>query len=479
MFSRALAFRGTELYSDEAYYWLWSLRPAAGYFDHPPLVAWLIAASAPLVPHELGVRLPFLVCGALTVIFAALLAGELAGGEATSPCRASLGAAEIGRAESAGRAPIYAALLTAAAPLMNLLGGLALPDAPVAAAYTASLWLLARARGSRWLWTGMAIGFALLAKYTSALLAPTLLLLVAWDGDLRRQLRTPWPWLGALVALTLFAPCLAWNARHGFVSLRFQLNHGFGGSATKDSILEYLAGLFAGPGPVALPLGILLLAHARTSAEKRVAAGALLPLVVTTWSALHGRVEANWTALSHPAICAAAAVWLSRARTSVARALVSASVALAGALLATFAVEQHHPRLLSGTAAIERFHGWRTMADDAHKIFDAVCPQVGCDPADPFLVAVSYQYAAELAYYGGFRRLGGVVERPSQLDLWGERPAPGEPVLFIGAGRPEDGHFRGIDAEGRGATWVKSIAYQGITLRDLAVTPFSRSASSR
>src|SRR5574342_803708 len=43
---RAFAFRGLDLYTDEAYYWLWSTRPAAGYFDHPPMVAWLVALSS-------------------------------------------------------------------------------------------------------------------------------------------------------------------------------------------------------------------------------------------------------------------------------------------------------------------------------------------------------------------------------------------------------------------------------------------------
>ena len=28
------------LLADEAYYWVWSLRPALGYFDQPPLWAW-------------------------------------------------------------------------------------------------------------------------------------------------------------------------------------------------------------------------------------------------------------------------------------------------------------------------------------------------------------------------------------------------------------------------------------------------------
>ena len=38
---------------------------------------------------------------------------------------------------------------------------------------------------------------------------------------LRDTLRTRWPWLGALVALVLVAPNLAWQASHGFISLEF------------------------------------------------------------------------------------------------------------------------------------------------------------------------------------------------------------------------------------------------------------------
>ena len=452
---RVAAFSGTELYSDEAYYWLWSLRPAGGYFDHPPLVAWLIAASAWLVPGELGVRLLFLAAGGLTVAFAALLAAELS---------------------DDARAPMFAALLAAAAPLMNLVGGMALPDAPVAAAYTAALWLLARARGTRWLWAGVAVGVALLAKYTAALLAPALLLLVVWDGELRRELRTPWPWLGAAVAVALFAPCLLWNARHDWISIRFQLGHGFARNATLDSVLEYAGGQIAGPGPVPLALGILFLARPRTSAEKRVAAGALLPFAVTTWSALRGKVEANWPALAYPALAAAAGASLARVRPGAARALVGASVALAVALLALFGVEQRHPRLLAGTAAIERFHGWRSLAGQARALARAGCEEVGCDPAHPFLITANYQYAAELAYYGGFRRLGPAVERASQLDVWGERPALGEPFLFMGFDGVGRDFRRAFRAGGERSTERASFEYGGERLRDLSVTPFARFA---
>ena len=42
---------------DETYYWLWSRVPAAGYFDHPPMVAWWIWASTALFgDNAFGVR---------------------------------------------------------------------------------------------------------------------------------------------------------------------------------------------------------------------------------------------------------------------------------------------------------------------------------------------------------------------------------------------------------------------------------------
>jgi hypothetical protein len=33
------------LFPDEAYYWEWSRRLAGGYFDHPPVIAWLVRAA--------------------------------------------------------------------------------------------------------------------------------------------------------------------------------------------------------------------------------------------------------------------------------------------------------------------------------------------------------------------------------------------------------------------------------------------------
>src|SRR2546423_11145477 len=46
-----------ELAPDEALYWVWSHHLAAGYLDHPPMIAYLIALSTKILGStELGVR---------------------------------------------------------------------------------------------------------------------------------------------------------------------------------------------------------------------------------------------------------------------------------------------------------------------------------------------------------------------------------------------------------------------------------------
>src|SRR5262245_63835401 len=48
---------------DEAYYWLWSKHLAAGYLDHPPMIAWIIRASILIFGDTaFGIRfVPFLL----------------------------------------------------------------------------------------------------------------------------------------------------------------------------------------------------------------------------------------------------------------------------------------------------------------------------------------------------------------------------------------------------------------------------------
>lgn len=64
-----------DLTDTEAYYWTWSLKPDFGYFDHPPMLSWVIAGFTSLFGHSsFVIRLPALIGKLITcAIFIYLL----------------------------------------------------------------------------------------------------------------------------------------------------------------------------------------------------------------------------------------------------------------------------------------------------------------------------------------------------------------------------------------------------------------------
>jgi Dolichyl-phosphate-mannose-protein mannosyltransferase len=63
---RGLVAAATNLSDDEAYYRLRALAPALSYFDHPPMVAWMIAAGRGLLgDNPLGIRAATVLTGLL------------------------------------------------------------------------------------------------------------------------------------------------------------------------------------------------------------------------------------------------------------------------------------------------------------------------------------------------------------------------------------------------------------------------------
>ena len=193
----------TGIVEDEAYYWTWSQRLAAGYYDHPPGIAWAIALSARLLgATSLGVRAGPILLG-------------------------SLGVAALARY---AKDPVLFVLLVGSIPLFTLGGVLATPDAPMLAGWALAL---SGALGNRWWIAGLGAGIAGLSKYTGWGLWP--LLFLAAPGRWRDMIP------GFLLTVVVLAPNLLWNAGHDWVSVRFQLNHGLGGEGATSH---------AAPGPL-------------------------------------------------------------------------------------------------------------------------------------------------------------------------------------------------------------------------------------
>ena len=322
---RVLAAWLTPVAQDEAYYYDWARALAWGYFDHPPGVA-LLGLGAQLDPGSpLAARLGTLLVSTLTL----------------------LALWRLYHACGIRRQLLSLSLLLAAATFPGLASGvLTTPDTVLAlfwiVALHQALAALPRAVGVqrwRWLGAGAATGLGLLGKYTMVIIGPVFLIaLLAVD---RRALRTPWPYLGGLLALLLFLPNLIWNAQHDWLTLRFQFGHGFvtdtgALSLPVDALLgadapragehanaealeagEQLTGvgsfilvqlLFWGvPLLVALAAPFTGDRWRRSFAELRdglsmparvlLAAAALVPLVLVGVIAARGSVEANWAAL--------------------------------------------------------------------------------------------------------------------------------------------------------------------------------------
>jgi 4-amino-4-deoxy-L-arabinose transferase-like glycosyltransferase len=299
---RVIVAANLHLTEDEAYYRLWSMAPAFGYYDHPPMIAWWIwlgrwiAGDTPL-----GVRLMPIAASAL----ASLLVFDIA---------RLIGAAQA----DARRAGVW----YNAMPLVAAGGFLAVPDAPAALFWVLTLWCaLKAARGGLtgwWVAAGLMAGLTALSKYSALFLAPGIVLWLAWRPSTRRLLRTPGPWLAAAIAIAVFGLNIAWNADHRWLTFAKQ----FGRIAPSHFAPGHLATFLAAQVLLINPLIAMFLARGLASPRTKTL---LTPLIATSAPfiayllvhSLHDSVQAHWPAPVYPAlaICAAVAAGeVSRAR---------------------------------------------------------------------------------------------------------------------------------------------------------------------
>jgi 4-amino-4-deoxy-L-arabinose transferase-like glycosyltransferase len=253
--------------------------------DHPPLSIVVLALTRGLGGDAMWVvRLPAALAAGGTALLAALLARRLGGG---------------------AFAQSLAALCVCASPLAMVMGSFFSMNAfelllwPAAALLLADIAESDRPRG--WLAFGLLVGLGLLNKHTTVLFAGAVgaaLLLV----PARRHLRTPWPWLGALAALVILAPNLAWQQANGWPSLEFYANaQRYKNIPTPP--LKVLAdqALFAGPGSLPVWIaGVLFLLRAPAARHLRLLGYAfvlLLGLMLVSRSSRPDRIGAFYPIL--------------------------------------------------------------------------------------------------------------------------------------------------------------------------------------
>lgn len=197
--ARIFIAHATPLLSAEAYYWLWSTRPAAGYYDHPPMIAyWIRAGTELLGESELGVRLMPLLLGTGAILLFYLLCREMLRDR---------------------RAAVVGLLFGAFAPFYLPFATGATPDAPLMFFWTLALWafIVGYKRGNAWLWllAGISAGLAIISKYNGFQLPIVLFVFMLLTPRGREYLRGAKPYMALLAAAMVAAPNMLWALSRG------------------------------------------------------------------------------------------------------------------------------------------------------------------------------------------------------------------------------------------------------------------------
>jgi dolichol-phosphate mannosyltransferase len=398
---RLVYLGSVELLPEECYYWNYSRHLDIGYLDHPPMVAWLIRlGTAAFGQSQFGVRVGALCCGIITAVFVYRLTRNLFG----ETCA------------------LAAVVLTQALPFFFLSGFLMTPDAPLTAAWAASLFYLERAlvagESRAWWRAGLALGLGAVSKYSIGLLVPVAMAFMLWDGKSRRWWLRWEPYTAALIAVAVFSPVILWNVQHDWASFAFQTSR-----RLAENPRFSLHKLIASAVVLITPTGVLAVIAAfigvKPAAAAAIGAGAdalrhrrllniaiLVPLAVFALFSLRHEVKLDWTG----------APWIA-ALPVIAAGMISTDAGLRGlqawvraAWNPTFAIVlliygaglhylvlglpglgySNHPELVPV--------GWRELSS---RVAAAATASHGHNGNDPLIVGMDrYAIASELAFYG-------------------------------------------------------------------------------
>ncbi|HEY9069900.1 MAG TPA: glycosyltransferase family 39 protein [Candidatus Ozemobacteraceae bacterium] len=450
-----------ELSPDEAYYWELARRPDWSYFDHPPLVAWMIAAFRHLLGDTpLAVRLPVLitlpvVCRALYLIGRDTLNDPAAG--------------------------LLGSLLVHLTPAGMALGLITTPDTPLALFWSIGMVVfLAALRTDAtacWLVTGICLGFGALGKYNMIFFVPAVAVVILAFPAYRSRLVTGRFWLMVILAAIGTLPILYWNSRHDWASFRFQFAHGFKPSPKNilSNIGEFLGGQMGTIGPFLYPVFWWVALRGLVDGWRRNDPGrvflALLALPMMLFFVRRGlssKVEANWPQIAYLSLMPLAAEWLlavPAARRSRILWVVGPSAALA--LLVTVQAMTLILPLPPRADISIRLHGWQTMGAKLREI-DAVTGHTH------LFVGQGGPLTALVSFYGNLppERIAEVHGKGNWRFWWaGREPASGSNAIYV-----DEGRFSEALGFGKAYTTILAsetlpVVSHGRLIRTLTFTP--------
>jgi len=425
---------------DELYYMACSRHLDWGYVDQPPLIALITRIARSLFGDSLpAIRFFPALAGVGTVLLAALVARELGG-----------------RSFAQG----LAALGVLLAPGFLGTGNLLSMNAFEPLFWTGCAYVLLRVirTGNQklWIWFGVLAGIGLETKHSMLIFGFGLIAGLLLTPE-RRSFRSPWVWLGGLLAFLIFLPNLLWNIQHHFPFLELQANIRRSGRNVDLTPVVFLGQEILTMLPPSAPIwlaGLWFYLFSRSGKPFRALGWAWLlaaGLIVT----LNPRVYYLWPAF--PVLFAAGGVawesWLAAPRWQWVKPVYAGLMILVGVLLAPLAVPVLPVETFIRYAAamhlvpprIETYplgplpqiyadqFGWEEMTATVARIYNSLPPEARAKTA---IFGQNYGQAGAVDLFGPRYGLPKAISPHQNYFYWGPRDYTGESMIVM-AGRQE------------------------------------------
>ena len=404
-------------HTDELYYILSGQHPAFGYVDFPPVtpvLARLDTSIFGISPWTL--RLLPALTDAVVVFFTGMCARELGGGRWAS---------------------IFASVVALMSPLLLATWLFQTVEFDLLT-WVIALYLLLRILRTRdgrlFILLGVDLGVGIETKTTILALCATIAVAVLVSRDLRPLLRTRYPWIGAIIALALAAPNIAWQIANGFPTLAYIRNHG-GDIAGGGGIATFVEIFILTIGPLLLLLWIAGLVYLFKDQRLRPV-GVLVALVILLFLPIgKGYYPGPTIPLVLAAGCVVTGRIVSRKRRRWAVGLVVAGGLLELVVLLPILLPVI-PTALLHTDGIDKVNpdmantaGWPEMVAQVGAVYNSLPPVQRARTA--ILTSIDGQ-AAAIDIFGGSDHLPEAIS--PHLNFWYWKPATVDATTLVTVG---------------------------------------------
>ena len=259
----------TEIYSDEAYYWVFSRFLDWGYLDHPPMIAALIKLGTLLGSTEVGVRIVSIFMGTATIWLIYKLC---------QPVKAKF---------------FFATVFSMLS--LNLIGFLSVPDVPLLFFTATYFYFYRNYLNEPSVWSALKLGLVIAALFYSKYHGVLLIVFTLLSNPKLFRQRTFY--LVAATAILFLLPHILWQVQHDYPSIQYHLVDRGTSDYRINKTVEYLLANIPFHGPWASLVLIFASLKYRTKDlwEKSLKWNLIGIFIFFLFMTSKGSVEANWT----------------------------------------------------------------------------------------------------------------------------------------------------------------------------------------